>query len=73
MEPKQSHENQEEFARFAYDPAAYIAQQVSKFKLEAAATAVGGKAPPEGYLAGRLDEVNVKDFAISKKGHAKKV
>ncbi|KAK4498180.1 hypothetical protein PRZ48_010837 [Zasmidium cellare] len=60
----------EQSADFARDPAAYIAQQVRAFKLEKAAAAAGaagqeGKAPSEGYLAGKVDGTCVKDFAVS--------
>ncbi|KAF2173843.1 hypothetical protein M409DRAFT_16113 [Zasmidium cellare ATCC 36951] len=68
---RKSATNDEESAVFARDPAAFIAQQVSKFKLEEAAAAAeaagvaAGKAPPDGYLAGEEDGTCVRDFAVS--------
>lgn len=68
---KSAEVSNEQSVDFARDPAAYIAQQVRAFKLEKAAGAAVNKAPAGGYLAGKVDGICVKDFAVSGGDRAK--
>lgn len=66
------YDDKEEYARFAREPAAYIAEQMSKFKLEQGEMAAAAEREKGGYLAGEEDGVSVRDFGVEKRGCGEK-